>query len=296
MDRILQALLEDDAFSLVTFENQPQGKDSIPDAEIRTGSAIWIETKTKSNAVNSNQLRNHLNAVGPRESLLLLTPDEKAPTDLDDRVAWSSFGTLVGAIQDILSDESDPPSEKEAFLLREFILMLKQDGLLDSSEARVIVFAAKSAWPMYELLSVYRCSLNKPMRAIREGNDHVAFYSHGMVHHLAPKIMSVVDSIDMSRPEEITLLQDDYQKKLAVELRDRIDHHHQQREYGLGLSFKVMFLTGPNDSETVKLDHPIINDKTDKNGKPTPFTYGQPRYVTLKSLKAAAKTSDLEFC
>ena len=50
IDRILQALLEDTAFSLVTFDNQPKGKESTPDARIGTGSAIWVETKTARNA------------------------------------------------------------------------------------------------------------------------------------------------------------------------------------------------------------------------------------------------------
>ena len=55
-------------------------------------------------------------------------------------------------------------------------------------------------------------------------------------------------------------------------------------------------ILGPSDDETIKLEKPIVNDKKDKNGKPTPFTFGQPRYVTLKSLEEASRTSELELC
>ena len=292
IDRILQALLEDTAFSLVTFDNQPRGKESTPDARIGTGSAIWVETKTARNAVRGHQVKSHLNSLRPRENLLLLTPDDEVPAGLDDRVAWSNFRTLAGAVEDILGDESEPPSEKEAFLLREFILMLRQDGLLDSAEPRVMVLGARFAWPMYERLSVYRCSTNKPMQSLRD-SDHMAFYVGGKIQPLVPRIKSVVESIDMAQPEQFESLEDS-QKRLAKELRERIDCQKQGHEFGQ--AFKVMFLSGPSDDETIKLEKPIVNDKKDKNRKPTPFTFGQPRYVTLKSLEEASRTSELELC
>ena len=292
IDRILQALLEDPAFSLVTFDNLPKGKNSTPDARIGTGSAIWIETKRVRNAVRSSQLEKHLNSLRHRENLLLLTPDDLAPTVLDDRIAWSNFRTLASAFEDILEDESEPPSEKEAFLLREFILMLRQDGLLDSTEPRVMVLGARFAWPMYKKLSVYRCSTNKPMQRLRE-SDHMAFYAGGKIQPLVPRIKSVIESIDMTVQEEIKSLEDS-QKRLAEELQGNIYHQEQGHEFGQ--AFKVMFLSEPADDETVNLERPIINDKKDKNGKPTPFTFGQPRYVTLESLKSARYTSELDLC
>ena len=292
IDRILQALLEDTAFSLVTFDNQPKGKGSTPDARIGTGSAIWIETKRVRNAVRSSQLKKHLNSLRHRENLLLLTPDDLAPAGLDDKIAWSNFRTLAGAFEDILEDESEPPSEKEAFLLREFILMLRQDGLLDSTEPRVMVLGARFAWPMYKKISVYRCSTNKPMQSLRE-SDHMAFYAAGKIQPLVPRIKAMIEAIDMTQQEETEFLEDS-QKRLAKELQEKIDRHEQGHEFGQ--AFKVIFLSEPADDETVKLERPIINDKKDKNGKTTPFTFGQPRYVTLESLKKASKTSELELC
>ena len=290
IDLILQALLEDTAFGLVTFDNQPKGKESVPDARIGTGSAIWIETKRERNKVSIDQVKSHLKSLRPHENLLLLTPDDQAPEGLDDRVAWSNFRTLAGAVEHILGGENEPPSEREAFLLREFILMLQQDGLLDSTEPRVMVLGARFAWPMYNKLSVYRCSTNKPMQSLRE-SDHMAFYAAGKIQPLVPRIKSVIESIDMSQQEEIEFLEGS-QKRLAEELQKKIDHHELSHEFGQ--AFKVMFLSEPGDDETVKLKSPIINDKKDKNGKTTPFTFGQPRYVTLESLEKASKTSELE--
>ncbi|MYF17290.1 MAG: hypothetical protein F4215_07775, partial [Gemmatimonadetes bacterium] len=138
IDRILGTLVGDTAFSLVSFENQPKGKRSTPDARIRTGFDIWIETKTESNAVRSEQVMRHLKSLGDGERLLLLTPDDDQPRNLGDRVIWSNFRNLVKAIEEILEDESAPPSEKEAFLLREFISMIQEDRLTGFTESRVL--------------------------------------------------------------------------------------------------------------------------------------------------------------
>ena len=299
IDRIIGALLEDTSFGLVSFDNQPRMKASIPDARIRTGPTIWIETKTSPGAVDLDQIRRHLEGLGNGEHLLLLTPDDSEPKGLSAKVVWSNFRTLAGAVEDILGDENkppsenEPPSEREAFLLREFILMLRQDGLLDSAEPRVMVLGARMAWPMYKDLSVYRCSLNKPMQPLKEKSDHLAFYVAGQIESLVPKVRSVLEAIDMTQAEEIESLGSN-QRILAEELQKKIVHQKQSHEFSQ--AFKVMFLSEPDNDDTVKLVGPIINDKTDKNGKPTPFTFGQPRYVTLESLKKARKTSELEPC
>ncbi len=295
MDRILGALSGETSFSLVSFENQPPGQGSRPDAKIGTGDAIWIETKTTRNAVRLDQIEKHLASLGDGERLLLLTPDDEKPAGLDDRdkrVVWSNFNTLDDVTKDILKDDSDPPSEKEAFLLREFISLLQNDGLLIGQiehRDRVLVVAARWAWPMYELLGVYRCQAMRSFQA----SHHIAFYADGEIKRLAPRIKSVIESIDLTHQEEMSSLDGD-QKEFAGELLKRIDHHSQHHEFGK--AFKVMFLSQSDDAETIKLPRPIINDKNDKNGQPTPFTYGAPRYVTLESLRKARKTSQLELC
>ena len=134
IDWILQALLDDEGFNLIAFENQPKLRDSIPDARIATGPSILVGTKTACNAVNNRLLNHHLSNALPGEKLLSLTPDGLPPPELNSQIIWSNFKTLVGVIDDILGDDTEPPSEN-----------------------RVMVLGARLAWPMYERLSVYRC-------------------------------------------------------------------------------------------------------------------------------------------
>lgn len=42
-----------------------------------------------------------------------------------------------------------------------------------------------------------------------------------------------------------------------------------------------------------KFERPIINDKTDKAGNPTPYTMGSPRYVSVDTILTVEKTSEL---
>ena len=282
IDRILGTLVGDTAFSLVSFENQPKGERSTPDARIRMGFDIWIETKTESNAVRSEQVMRHLKSLGDGERLLLLTPDDDQPRNLGDRVIWSNFRNLVKAIEEILEDESAPPSEKEAFLLREFILMIQEDRLTGFTESRVLVVAAREAWPTYKKLNAYICQSNRGFQP----SGYLAFYAEGAVQPLVPKIKEVIESVNLTR-EGIESLEGD-QKDLAEELLTQIEKLHYSWQ-----TQKVMFLSEPDDDETVKLKQKIINDQKDKSGKNVAFVMGQ-RYVTLESLKTASKTSELK--
>ena len=286
MNRILQALLEDGSFSLVTFENQVHGKDSVPDAKIGTGASVWIETKTARGSVSIQQIRRHLKNLANNEKLLLLTPDDAMPRIPDDeRLVWSNFRTLASVIEETLTDSEQPPSDMEAFLLREFLSMMRQDGLLHSAESRVLVVAAKRAWPMYEHLGIYRC---QPGRSFQP-SAYIAFYTAGEIKSYVPKIESVIERIDMKGWKDIEEI-DGHQKELVEELRERIEREGRRDEFHG--SHKLMFLSEPDDEETVKLSRPVANDKKDKNGNPTPFTYGQ-GYVDLESLKKARRTSEL---
>ena len=74
------------------------------------------------------QIKRHLKDLRYGEKILLLTPDYNEPMSLNDlcesvraKVVWSNFITLAGAVEEILDDEDAPPSEREAFLLREFM-------------------------------------------------------------------------------------------------------------------------------------------------------------------------------
>ncbi len=290
VDRIFGALLGETGFNLVVFENQPKGKDSTPDAKIGARRFVWVETKTERGAVDLSQIHRHLNAVDGGDILLLLTPDETRPDSLPDAVAWSNFNILADAIAETLKDEEDPPSEKEAFLLRELNLMVENRGLINSTVTRVLVVAARDAWPIYANgeLSAY---ISHP-RPFRASATHIAFYAGGKIQPLVPKIKLTVDELKLTE-DGISNLEGE-QKALAEDLLTGIARH--PKRLFQGFTGKVLFLSGPDDGETVRLVGPIANNAEDKNGKRVPFTYGAPRYVTLESLKAASTTSQLDRC
>ena len=294
IDRILQALLEDGDFNLVTFRNQIKVKklNTIPDAHIGTGHAIFIETKTKRDDVRKRQIKGHLKHVQCNEKLLVLTPDESKPTLLsekpfanDERVVWANFITLAGVIEEILSDEDEPPTEKEAFLLREFVRMIQQDGLLFSSEGRVLVIAAREAWPVYENISAYITHARG-----HQPSEYLAFYADREIKTIVPKIKRIIESVNLSQDGISELEGED--RKCAKALLIKLDKIGKYQ----GFTAKVFFLSTPKDQETKTLKEPIKNDKIGKNGRRVPFTYGAPIYVTLESLKKVSKTSGLVRC
>ena len=285
MDRILQALLGDTDFRLVRFENQPKGKESTPDAKIVTSPAIWIETKTSENSVDLSQIKRHLASVENGQKLLLLTPNDSRPPYLNEGVAWSNFITLTDVIRAILNDENEPASEKEAFLLRELRRLLRDQGLLASSEKRVLVFPAPAAWPMYRRLGVYRRSVGKSFRK----SSYIGFYTDGEIKPIVPKVKSEIASIDLRNQDEIDNLEED-QRVLAEELKKKIDSTGYWHEFSQ--AFHLMFLSDPEDEETVKLTNPVKNDKKGRGGKRTAFTQSF-TYVNLDKLKVARTTGDL---
>ena len=102
-----------------------------------------------------------------------------------------------------------------------------------------------------------------------------------------PKIKAVVESVNLTR-EGIEYLEGD-EKNLAEELLTQIEKLPDNK----WTQGKVMFLSEPDDDETIKLTKKIINDKKDKSGKNVAFVMGH-GYVTLESLKTASKTSELK--
>ena len=131
---------------------------------------------------------------------------------------------------------------------------------------------------MYKDLSVYRCTQKRSFQP----SSYIAFYVDKKIQPLVPKVESVIESIHITRDEELASL-DSHQKELASELRKNIgDKWHGP----LDRQFKIMFLSGPDDDSTVDLKEPIIHD--------TKGAFVQRhRYVGLESLKKARKTSEL---
>lgn len=306
MNRIFEGLLGDEEFGLVTFANQPRGVDSIPDAKIETGHSVWIETKIERDKVGVVQIRNHMKAVKPNEKLLVLTPDDDRPTNLDsnsiskndrERIVWANFRKLDNIVSEILDSKDAPPLSMDDYLLREFSSFLDHEALTISSADRVAVASAGWAWPAYNALGKVAEPFISGYRAgygLAKPSNHIAFYTGQEIKIIVPKVKSVVGPINFTRQVEIDSLEDSQERELANEIFKRIKQCNEIENFNA--ETKIIFLSGPDDPETITLDKPIANDLIGKGGKRVGWVMKGQRYVTLDSLKTASKTSDLKLC
>lgn len=293
MQRLLGSLMEQSEFELIRFVNQPsKGGTGVPDAMIQSSIRLLLETKIVRNAVSDRQLRLHLERLDKATEsdalLLVLTPDDSSPTEIDTvidtvidkvkppRVVWASFAMLDQAIDEMLGDKYEVVSEREAYLLRELQNMLAAEGLLPNSND-VVVVAARNAWPEYNDFHAYVCQPNRPFQQVAR----IGFYSKGVIYPLIPKIIAAHDEVEMRKGLH------------KGPLGALVDHLVETGKRPEGGSFKVLLLSSPDSPDTVHLRAPIPNDKKSKTGKPTAFTMGQ-RYVSLEALKDAKTTSGLD--
>lgn len=306
IELILGALVGDTGFSLVTFQNQVKGDGSVPDAEIKPGRSVVIETKTTKNAIqDGQQIQTHLQSAATDGFLVVLTPDDNQPSVVyelaqhDKRIVWSSFDTLDGAIDAILNNSEEPPFETEAFLLRELHALLEQEHLLSLPPIVAVIAGGIWGWPMYRGLGVYRCTVGRRMRPLVPGKDRVAFYADGQIKPLVPIVKSVIEEINLEDPDWARIkkqqgLEDgdlDFAKQCVAELQKQIKAAPTQWASDFIGPFKLVFLSAPEDPETKPLDKAIKNDKKSESGRTVAFTQGT-RYVTLESLQEVGSESN----
>ncbi len=303
VEQILQALLQEPETQLLTFDNQPAGLTTVPDARIRASFSYWIETKRGRGAVREKQLRGHLEALDAerarlfveKQRLLVLTPDAKEPdavVGLDDqRVVWANFQDLVTAIEQALSldetwviSEKHIPTERERELLRELVRLLNSERLLEPAQKQVLVVAARFALPEYITVGAYICQPNRSFQP----SSHMAFYAGGRIHRRIPAIQGSVDAVTLSE-EHVRV-----HPNLAEDIRERllalVGRLRQEGSPTYGQHNKVIFLSSPQASETIRLPHDIQNDLVSESGRPIAFTQGH-RYVPLASIQAAPETT-----
>jgi hypothetical protein len=302
VEDVLGTLLADE-FSLLTFENQVRGEQSVPDGIVRGPSAIYLETKRTTNDVDTAQLERHLEQLAeePADSrrLLVLTPDAERPDTLDQvddnsRIEWVNFDGLSSAIETVLDretgsagDTSAIPTEREAFLLCELNRLLYDEELVSGREDRVLVVPARRAWPEYKETDCYFC---QPYRSFRP-SDHMAFYADGEIKKRIPRINDTIESVELSKAG-IKTVDSDLQDRLndAIEKLCEIDSER------LGREQKVVFIDRFCDNDAgITLSNAVENDKTAKDSnKRVAFVQNQ-RYVSLSDLRTEPEcTSELE--
>jgi hypothetical protein len=295
LELMLTSATGEASLQLVSFVNQPAGKGaSVPDARISAHFAYWFEVKTTRNALDLDQLREHLKSLDPLsagERLFVVTPDAAEPTAVgalgDARVVWFNFRSLFDAIDATLQDSSGLVSEHARFLLRELQALLVEDALVDNDD--VVVVAARVAYPEYLEHGVYVC---QPSRAFRDGLTHMAFYAESAIQCEVARILFRADPVPFTL-EEITERRagtaDDASVAKVIETLLALGARTEGNDYG------VFVLSSRDDPATVKLDAPIVNDTVAASGRPWAWTMGQ-RYTSLAKLTrpGITKTSQLD--
>lgn len=283
-ERILGAMLGASELQLLDFSNQvSRGGPGVPDAVISGSIRLMIETKTTRNAVDAAQLRRHLEklnaATESTKMLLVLTPDAARPAAMEsfpiETTAWASFAALDQAIDELLGDRGEVVSEREAFLPRELQVMIEEENLLAAAD-EVLVVAALWALDEYRDTSAYVCQPNRTFRDV----ERMAFYTLGEIAPFVPKIVQTLEAVEFRRGA--------HTGRLGAVVDALLDRALRQE----GRQYKVMLLTAPEDSETIRFGAPVVNDLTSETGRAIAFTQGQ-RYVSLSRLRVAKTTSEL---
>ena len=302
VEQILQSLLEEPETKMLSFQNQPSGPKSVPDARISASFSYWIETKITKNSIRSSQLKNHLAALDDpsygsysSQRLLVLTPDPIMPEALsavaDSRLVWSNFDNFGTAIQDAIQVNEnwlysdDPlPTESERDLLRELIQFLITEKLIGQSQEQVLIVAARLAYPEYRRYGLYFCQPNR----FFQNSLYMGFYSNGQIQPEFPKIYNSIESLTFT--QESINKNKQLTKEEKTILLTVLEDFKKVGNTRIGRTEKVIFLSKIDSEQTLKLKSPIENDLEADSGRKIGFTQGQ-RYVALNSLKQNPKTT-----
>jgi len=273
----------------VTFENQVVGDESTPDARISGHFSWWFETKTVRSGYareghDRKQVRLHSKRLDEADSLLfVLTPDAERPVWFDvldgveakvrGRIMWLSFRDLADAMIRLIADPTRLISEQTRFLLSELITLYETDGLLSSDDT--VIVAAREAWPEYQRFGIYVC---QPRRSFRGGLTHFGFYAHGAVQPIIAHIGNRYIAVPFTHEEAARR-----RSNSETELADVIERLLEEGLRTEGESYDVLFLSAPDDPNTVRLRGEIKNDTVTAAGRPWGWTLSQ-RYTRLDKL------------
>lgn len=304
VEDVLETAMDESSLSVVSFESQFVTDEGVPDAVIRSSASLFVETKIEPNAVRREQLERHLASLDEEASdtrrLIVLTPDATEPDVIgeldDDRLVWISFDGLISALEGVLSrdeaisaDETRPPTEREAFLIRELVRFVYSAELTSGVDDRVLVIPARRAWAEYDRYGVYFC---QPGRSFRP-SSYLAFYRDNRIERKVPRITGSVDRVELTADGvEAAHDRGDLTTSECDELLDIVAQLADDDSERYGREEKVLFLDG---AAGFSLDQPVTNDKTANDSDTrVAFVYGQ-RYVSAEKLRQSPeKTSELE--
>jgi len=272
MQQIIGAMIGDEV-ELISFTNQPTSKRQqyhlVPDAMISGDFKILIETKLQQNTVDEDQIRKYQKQLGERKNayLVILTPDPACPDVVenisrkDPRVVWCSFNQINSIIDDFFKNGSEVISEKDAFLLKNFQMLLDLENLL--SQPEVLIVPARFAWSHYLNTSSYICQPNRTFQK----TTYIAFYNEGKIMKKVPKILKAVNEVVFGEKGYFEVRSNDWsqsdEEKFGEKMKEVVKKSIGSSLYNVGESHKVLLLTGHEEEGTIPIDE-IPNDSVDK--------------------------------
>lgn len=144
-------------------------------------------------------------------------------------------------------------------------------------EGRVVVVAARSAWPLYKATSVYVCQNRRSFQK----TERMAFYANRVIYPSYPLILDRMDDVDLShRGAARQSLSADCATQMLGRTIRRILMQGWEED-----TVSIFKLTAPTDPRT------ITNEPIPHPGR-TGWVMGH-RYAQLSSLQTATSTDDV---
>jgi len=258
--------------SEIAIFSQAPGEESTPDGLLESNFAfrMFIESKVGKKAINAKQLEGHKKQIEKKTDFLVyLTPDEENPSGLSD-VYWANWRRLVEELDEYIQNPKIENLELLVFLADHFKTLVTNMNLIAGAwsldNQQVMILAGSRAEDVALRYSYYICQNKRSFRP----SKYIAFYNNNRIQYLFEVLEAPKDDVNLAE---------------ALELRDYFQRVEREYEPGsLRKVFRIKF---------VEEVGPVINDTTDRNGNPCPYTYGQPRYTTLDRLERASRTSEL---
>lgn len=290
-DEIVGAMLGEQ-ISLVDFTPLPAtAGPGHPDARIQASVDILFEVKTKPGALKAAEALSTKTAYKSKLAkrdharLILLTPDTEPPEGLskikDDRITWYSFAALASVLRQLLEDEDGQEflSERDRFLVREFLQLLSQEKLLGGEDT--LVLAAGHAYKWYLDHQTYICQPNRAFRDVKR----MAFYTGKEIKPEVPQILHSRRALTLSKKDARAMAKSRAvaDRQLGTAILEAIAANPPYE----GATHDVYLLSAPDSSQTLNLDAPV--PRTQRG----PWTYGH-RYVFEADLVKAGTTEELD--
>jgi hypothetical protein len=257
--------------SEIEIQSQVKGTETVPDGLLESNFSfrLYVESKIKKNDVKARQLKGHQKQiVNANDFLLYLTPDDTKPATLV-KTYWANWLQIINTFNDYLQTSQSDNKQLLEFLVEHFNTLLVNLNLLgytwDLNNDNVIIVAGSWAEGVALNYNYYICQNKRSFKSAR----YLAFYNNNQIRHVFEIVKAPEDDINLSQRSEFTVYLSNAEPSYSGDLR------------------KVFTL------KNVQNVGPIINDSIDKNGNPCPYTYGQPRYTKLSTLKTSTRTSQL---